>query len=90
MNAFVPEGRNDRSLAVYCQGCVPSKDPFRRVRCGWAGGIFCQPGREHASRPTQTVPYGTGRSLTVFQATIIPSLRDKGIHASPSSWILAP
>jgi len=36
---------------------------------------------EHAGRPTQTVPYGTDRSLTALQAinclaTIIQSLRD--------------
>jgi len=45
-------------------------------------GTSCDLGDEHATRPTQTVPYGTGRSSTAFQAinclaTIIQSLRDK-------------
>jgi hypothetical protein len=31
-NVFVPEGLNDRSLAVYCQGPAHKTDPPRRVR----------------------------------------------------------
>ena len=29
-NVFVPEGLTDRSLAVYCQGCVTVDGPSRR------------------------------------------------------------
>jgi hypothetical protein len=46
---------------------------------------------EHPRRPTQTVPYGTGRFLDAFQAinclaTFILSLRDKKLVRHPSAF----
>jgi hypothetical protein len=63
-------------------GMCPRKDrPGGQVVIG-SEEMFYPLSGERASRPTQTVPYGTDLLLNPFQAinclaTIIPSLRDK-------------
>ena len=88
---FRPGGTSDGSLAVYCLEWVREKS--RPVGYGVMGAEESSAtlSGEHASRPTQTVPYGTGRSLTAFQAincqaTIIPSLRDNKLFRHPSTF----
>jgi hypothetical protein len=57
---FVPKGPSDDSLAVYCQELKETET--RPVGNGMIGseGMFLHLGWERTSRPTQTVPYGTG------------------------------
>jgi len=38
---FVPKGRNDSSLAVYCLGCGKKPNRPVRERYDWVGGTFC-------------------------------------------------
>ena len=64
---FVPQGRRNGSLAIYCLECVQENRPVGIGVIGWEGTFRTLSG-EHASRPTQTVPDGTVRSSTAFQA----------------------
>jgi hypothetical protein len=60
LSFFVPKGLSDGSLAVYCQG-LQETNPSRRERYDWGWKERSSTSnRERASRPTQTVPYGTG------------------------------
>jgi hypothetical protein len=78
---FVPKGRRDSSLAVYCLEYVQERN--RPVGNGLIGRKerYAILSGERASRTTHIVPYGTDRSLTAFQAinclaAITWSLRD--------------
>jgi len=65
----VPKGPSDGSLAVYCQG-IQETEPVS-AEADMIGGRKKRSStlnREHANRPTQTVPYGTRLFLTHSQA----------------------
>jgi len=66
--AFVAEGRNDISLAIYCQECV--QDRARPVGNGlsWSTRAFTLKVVEGSFRPNHTVPYGAVSFLETFQA----------------------
>jgi len=79
-NPFVPEGLNDRSLAIYCQeraeneahaignggkGWYPELAREWKSRLKRAG---CSKKKNHAGNPDHTVPYGTGSLCRSFLA----------------------
>jgi len=92
-NVFDPEGQNDRSLAVYCQGPVHNR--IRPVGCGmiWVGRSPYNPrlnkdglptsrpvvnhGAQNHTIPPGRIVYGHTFLAVNRQATIIQSLRDE-------------
>jgi hypothetical protein len=68
---FVPEGLNDRSLAVYCQECVDVDDPSQKDGMILRAVIYHRTTRRQTilvqslglqgERPTQFIPHPTGR-----------------------------
>jgi hypothetical protein len=61
-SAFVPEGLNDRSQAIYCLERVQLRIRPVRARSDSYPWLINRPDRGTSIGPNHTVPYGTDRS----------------------------